>query len=345
LSQKVSTETFLELAKELCIIDVRSPSEYAKAHIPNAINIPLFSDEERAKVGTAYKKQGKEIATLIGLEIVGPKMRTMAEKARKISKGKKLLVHCWRGGMRSESMAWLFEKVGVECILLRGGYKSYRRFSKNQLTQAKKIVILSGSTGSGKTDVLKAIQNQGEQIIDLEGLAHHKGSAFGAIGEPEQDSTEQFENNLFDAFNQLDLNRRIWIEDESKAIGKNYIPDELFKPMRSAKVIRINIPKEERIARLVEEYTHVDKALLIYHLNRISKRLGPQHAKAAIEAVEKDDMQQAVDIALTFYDKAYLYGLSKREEDQIFEINLEHDCPEKNAGELIEFANKNQIAL
>lgn len=241
--------------------------------------------------------------------------------------------------MRSESMAWLFEQVGIECILLRGGYKSYRRYSKNYLTKAQKILILSGSTGSGKTDVLKSIQAQGEQIIDLEGLAHHKGSAFGAIGEPEQHTTEQFENNLFHAFNQLDISKRIWLEDESKAIGKNYIPDELFKPMRSAKVVKINIPKKERIKRLVNEYTHVDKELLIYHLNRIQKRLGPNETKMAIEAVEKGDMAKAVDISLFFYDKAYQFGLSKRDKNNIYELDLEHDNPELNASSIIAFAN------
>ncbi len=337
--QKVSTETFLKLAEELCVIDVRSPSEYAKAHIPKAINIPLFTDEERAQVGTAYKKKGKTIATLIGLEIVGPKMRTLAEQARKISKGNKLLVHCWRGGMRSESMAWLFGTVGIECVLLRGGYKSYRGFSKHQLTQAQNLLILSGSTGSGKTDILKAIQAQGGQIIDLEGLAHHKGSAFGAIGEEEQHTTEQFENNLFHAFAQLDVNQRIWLEDESKAIGKNYIPDELYKPMRTAKVIRINLPKDLRIKRLVEEYTHIDKEILVYHLNRISKRLGPQNTKAATEAVLKGDMELAVDIALGFYDKAYQYGLSKRDKTQIHSLDLTTDEPAKNAKILLDFAD------
>lgn len=343
LAKKITTKNFLERANKYPIVDVRSPEEFAQAHIPGAINIPLFSNEERAEVGTAYKKIGKQQAMLIGLEKIGTKMRTTAEKALSIATEQKLLVHCWRGGMRSESMAWLFEKVGIECTLLRGGYKAYRRYAKNELSSKAKIIILSGSTGSGKTDILKEIQELGEQIIDLEGIAHHKGSAFGGIGEKQQHSTEQFENNLHLAFSKLDLSKRIWVEDESKSIGKNFIPDEFFKQMRKAPVIKINIPKSERIKRLVKDYTFADKELLIYHLNRIKKRLGPMETQMAIESVQKGEMGQAVDISLSFYDKAYAHGLSKRNIKSIFELDLKFDKPRENAKAILKFVNKNKI--
>ena len=322
---KISAKAFLQKGKEIPIVDVRSPGEFKKAHIPGAINIPLFDDEERAIVGTIYKQKSKEKAILKGLEIVGPKMQYLAKKAKKAAKNQQLLVHCWRGGMRSAHMAWLFQIVGVKCTLLEGGYKAYRQFIKQELAQKLKIIILSGSTGSGKTDILHHLQELGEQILDLEGIAHHKGSAFGSIGEKPQYSTEQFENNLYQAFAKLDLSKRVWIEDESKSIGKNFIPDELFLQMRSAPVIKINLPKEERIKRLVKEYTNVDKDILIYHLNRIQKRLGPNETKKAIASVENGDMTYAVDLSLTYYDKAYNYGLSKRNPSQIFELDLEKD--------------------
>lgn len=337
MAKKITTKFFLEQAKELPIIDVRSPAEYAQAHIPGAINIPLFTNEERAEVGTAYKKQTKQKAMLIGLERIGPKMRSTAEQALKMAVDGKLLVHCWRGGMRSESMAWLFERVGIECQLLRGGYKAYRRYAKNELSSKAKIVILSGSTGSGKTDILKEIKKQGEQIIDLEGIAHHKGSAFGAIGEKEQHSTEQFENNLHLVFSKLDLLKRIWVEDESKAIGKNFIPDEFFNQMRKAPVLKINISKEERIKRLVKDYTFADKEILVYHLNRIKKRLGPKETQMAIESVENGEMATAVGISLTYYDKGYAHGLSKRNIKSVTELDLEFDKPKENAEKILEF--------
>ena len=268
-------------------------------------------------------------------------MRETAEKALTIAKDNKLMVHCWRGGMRSESMAWLFERVGIECQILRGGYKSYRRFAKNQLSQKAKIVILSGSTGSGKTDVLKEMQKLGEQIIDLEGIAHHKGSAFGAIGELEQNSTEQFENNLYLEFRKLDIKKNIWVEDESKAIGKNFIPDEFFNQMRKSPVLKINISKEERVKRLVRDYTYADKEILIFHLNRIKKRLGPMETQMAIQAVTDGDMATAVDISLTYYDKGYAHGLAKRNVKQVSELDLEFDRPKENAQALINYKLEN----
>ena len=338
---KISVDKFLQKAENIPIIDVRSPGEFKKAHIPNAINIPLFNDEERAIVGTIYKQKSKEKAILKGLEIVGPKMQYLAKKAKKVAKNQQLLVHCWRGGMRSAHMAWLFQIIGLKVVLLEGGYKAYRQYIKQELAKKLKIIILSGSTGSGKTDILYHLQNLGEQIIDLEGIAHHKGSAFGSIGEKPQYSTEQFENNLYKKTAVLDSSKRIWIEDESKSIGKNFIPDELFLQMRSAPVIKINLPKEERIKRLVKEYTHADKDTLIYHLNRIEKRLGPNETKKAIASVKNGDMTYAVDLSLIYYDKAYNHGLSKRNSSQIFELDLKYDQKE-NAQYILDFFSKKE---
>ena len=279
----IKPKEFLEKGIDIPIIDVRSPAEFAQAHIPGAVNLPLFDNDERAKVGTIYKKQNKDKAILAGLDIVGPKMAKFVVKAKKIAKNNKILIHCWRGGMRSGSMAWLFKTAGLNIEILEGGYKAYRQFIKKEFAKEANITILSGSTGSGKTDILIELVKLGEQIIDLEGIAHHKGSAFGAIGEKKQHSTEQFENNLYKAWAKLDLTKRIWVEDESKAIGLNHIPDEVFLQMRKAPVIKINVPKEVRIKRLVKDYTYADKEILIYHLNRIQKRLGPNETKLAIK--------------------------------------------------------------
>jgi len=241
--------------------------------------------------------------------------------------------------MRSGSMAWLFQTAGLNVEILEGGYKAYRQFIKREFAKQANITILSGSTGSGKTDILKELQKLGEQIIDLEGIAHHKGSAFGAIGEKKQHSTEQFENNLYTAWAKLDLTKRIWVEDESKAIGLNHIPDEIFLQMRQAPVIKINVPKEVRIKRLVKDYTYADKEILIYHLNRIQKRLGPNETKIAIESVQNGDMTYAVNLSLTYYDKAYNYGLLKRELRTVSELNLTEDNPKKTAKKLVLFTN------
>jgi len=331
----IEPKVFLEKGIDIPIIDVRSPGEFAQAHIPGAVNLPLFDNDERAKVGTIYKKQNKDKAIIASLDIVGPKMAKFVIKAQKIAKNNKILIHCWRGGMRSGSMAWLFKTAGLNVEILEGGYKAYRQFIKKEFAKNANITILSGSTGSGKTDILKKLKKLGEQIIDLEGIAHHKGSAFGAIGEKKQHSTEQFENNLYIDWAKLDLTKRIWVEDESKAIGLNHIPDEVFLQMRAADVVKINIPKNIRIKRLVNEYTNADKDLLIHHINRISKRLGPNNAKLAIEAVKQGNMYVAVDISLSFYDKAYDYGLTKREMSNIIEIDIDEDKPENTAKKLL----------
>ena len=203
--QKIDIEEFLRLSATYPVLDVRSPGEYKHAHLPNAISFPLFSDEERKVVGTAYKQQSREQAIKYGLDYFGVKMRKMVEEAEGIianwqktigkdaSSNKTLLVHCWRGGMRSGAVAWLLDLYGFKVYTLVGGYKAFRKWSLSQFEKQYQFRILGGYTGSGKTNLLENLQKQGETTINLEGLAHHKGSAFGNIGMPAQPSQEQFE--------------------------------------------------------------------------------------------------------------------------------------------------------
>ncbi len=340
MTPKLDTESFLQLSQSIPMVDVRSPAEFAKGHIPGAINIPIFTNDERAAVGTIYKQQGKDEAVQLGLEYVGPKLKDFAATASSISANKEILLYCWRGGMRSGSMAWLFETIGLKPKLLQKGYKAYRRHSKSMLSQASKLIILSGCTGTGKTDILKQLKTADEQVIDLEGLANHKGSAFGTIGQEEQLPNEQFENNLYHDWKDLDLNKTIWIEDESAIIGRNYIPQELFDCMRQAPVIKIALDTDIRIKRLVSEYTGVEKELLIATIKRIQKRLDPAEAKLAIEAIEKCNYADAIAYVLNYYDKAYNYGLAKRDPSSIFELDLNEDDPQLNAQKLISFKDK-----
>jgi tRNA 2-selenouridine synthase len=340
MPEYITANTLYKLMESFPLIDVRSPAEFLNGHIPGAYNIPLFTNEERALIGTRYKKSGKDFAIELGLEIVGPKMIEYVRQAKKIAIEKTLIMHCWRGGMRSASMAWLFETIGLKVYLLEGGYKNYRHFNRAILGDAKKIIILSGYTGSGKTDILKALQQKGEQIIDLEGLAHHKGSAFGAIGQEPQPSNEQFENNLTFEWSKLDLNKRIWIEDESITMGKNGIPDTLFNTMRKAPVIRIEIPQPVRAQRLVNEYACFGSAMLEKAIHRIATRLGPQNTKASLDALATNDFSEVARLTLSYYDKAYLKGLSKREPESIKHLAVSDDNPDSTAEILIEMAAK-----
>jgi tRNA 2-selenouridine synthase len=192
-SGKISTGKFLELAENTPVCDVRSPSEFSSGHIPGAVNIPLFSDAERAAVGIRYKKEGRIPAILEGLKRSAPLMTEKLSKALSAAHSGKLLVYCWRGGMRSEAMAWLFSLGDIETEVLEGGYKAYRNYILDRLSEKRKMIVLGGLTGSSKTHIIRHLKSTGHQIIDLEGLANHKGSAFGALGEFPQPSTEHFE--------------------------------------------------------------------------------------------------------------------------------------------------------
>ncbi len=342
LIEKINTDKFFQLRKTIPIIDVRSPAEFKKGHIPEALNIPLFNNEERTVVGTAYKQKGRKKAVKEGLKFVGPKMVDLLQKAEEIAgPEKKLIVHCWRGGMRSESMAWLFSRGEIKCYVLKGGYKKYRNTLRKKMKKNAQIFILGGYTGSGKSELLNELKEMGEQVIDLESKAHHKGSAFGAIGQEEQYSTEQFENLVFEKWKNLDLSGPIWIEDESKMIGRNSIPDELFSQMRSSPVIKIIIDKKERINRLIEEYAAFDNEILIQTIRKIRKRLGGLNCHKAENAVYEGDFYTAIDIVLTYYDKAYEYGLNKRDKNTVFPIPLKSSNNKKNALILKNFIAEN----
>jgi len=339
MAKILAIKEFLSLTDSIPLVDVRSPAEYEHAHIPDAINIPLFSNEERAVVGINYKKDGKETAVIRGLEIVGPKLASFAKKAIKIAPKKKILVHCWRGGMRSSSMAWLFETAGFEVFILEGGYKAYRHFIRDEFDSAQKLIVLGGYTGSGKTEVLKEIEKLGEQFLDLEGVAHHKGSAFGAIGQLAQPTTEQFENDLAKAWQKFDMEKTIWLEDESRQVGRCTIPENLFDKMRSSTMIKIIVPKKVREKRLVVEYGIFDKLLLQQSIERIERRLGGLRTQQSLEALENDDLLKVAEITLEYYDKAYHHGNTKRDKDKIFEINIEIDSPKETAELLLGLVN------
>ena len=334
---KLAPQQFLLLKDEVPVLDVRSPGEYAHGHIPGAISFPLFSDEERAVVGTAYKQQGRDIAFELGLRFVGPKMEDFVKSARKIARDGRLGVHCWRGGQRSDAMAWLLRQAGLDVQTLDGGYKAYRQcvldgFGKGDL----QIVIVGGSTGSGKTKILHALKNAGEQIIDLEGIAHHKGSAFGFIGELPQPTVEQFENNLYEAIRNTSPARKVWLENESRSIGRVYIPDTFWAKMKKAPLMNVRVPLEARVNNLLEDYVLTDKADLEIAFRRIEKKLGGLKLKQAIEFLEQGEYEPAARIALEYYDKTYQYGLETNASPDIRMLEFDHGDPLKIAEALIE---------
>lgn len=336
----LNPEEFLELGKTIPMVDVRTPAEYNDGHIPGAQNIPIFTNDERVVVGTKYKRAGKDSAVLLGLELVGPKLVKFVKQAKKNAKNKKILVHCWRGGMRSGSMAWLFETAGFEVYLLRGGYKAYRAHNRDQFAKKTELVVLGGMTGSGKTDVLHEIKSMGNQVLDLEGVANHKGSAFGALGQADQPTNENFENELARLWSEFDFNKPIWIEDESNSVGAVWISDVLFGRMRKAEVIRMDVPKKDRIERLVKEYACFEIDTLKALVKKIEKRLGGLNVKNAFESLDNGDFHTVADITLAYYDKAYKHGQEKRKGQTIHPLEVEGDHPKENAKAVLDFYAK-----
>ena len=311
MSKVISVKEFIERGSSLPIIDVRSPGEYEQAHIPGALNLPLFTNEERAEVGTIYKKQGKIKAVQRGLEFTGPKMKDFTKFALKL-KSSEILIHCWRGGMRSASMAWLLETVGIKCLILEEGYKAYRHYVLDRFDIPCKIILLGGYTGSGKTEILQELREAKEQVIDLEGLANHKGSAFGSLGQDIQPSTEQFENILCKELEALDYNKIVWVEDESRNVGKVFLPQPFWNQMRTSPLIRIDTPYEIRLERLMRDYACFPLEGLVGSIKKIEKRLGFDKCKKAVDACMAEDRDTAARICLDYYDAAYGNQLTTR---------------------------------
>jgi len=297
------------------IIDVRSPAEFEHAHIPHALNLPLFDNEQRALIGTTYKKQSREAAIKVGLPLFGAKMLPMIETVEAWIKDRQkendltkptIYVHCWRGGMRSAAVAWLLDLYGYKVIQLTGGYKAYRNWVLAQFTIPYSLKVLGGYTGSGKTEILHALQEKNYAVIDLEGLAHHKGSAYGAIGQLPQPSQEMFENIVAEKL--LEVNKKqksIWIEDESQRIGTVLIPTPLFHLMRNSTCYFMTIPFEQRLNFIVEGYGSFDQKSLIEATMRIQKRLGGLETKTAIDFITAGALKEAFSILLKYYDKWY----------------------------------------
>ncbi|QNE41602.1 tRNA 2-selenouridine(34) synthase MnmH [Hymenobacter sp. NBH84] len=309
---RLALPDFLQLPEDLPILDARAPIEFAQGHIPGAVSFPLFSDEERARIGTTYKQINQERAVLLGLDLFGPKMSQMVKQAQKVAPGRAVRLHCWRGGMRSGAVQWLLELAGFRVELLDKGYKDYRRWALAQFTEPRPLRVLGGLTGSGKTDVLHQLAARGEAVLDLEGVARHKGSAFGSIGQPAQPTQEQFENELALLMAALPPTLPAWAEDESRTIGGVHIPPPLFTQLQEAPLVVLEIPRAVRVRKLAEEYGQHDAGALATSVLRIRKRLGGLATKEALAAIGEDDMEKMVSLVLDYYDKTYGHGLEGR---------------------------------
>lgn len=319
------------------LADVRTPAEFAHGHIPGAFNLPLFSNEERVVVGTTYKQVGREEAILLGFDLTGPKWSGFIKQALEVAPDKKIAVHCWRGGMRSGAMAWALDLYGFEVYLIQGGYKNFRRWALDQFQQPANVVVLGGRTGSGKTRILQELALLGEQVIDLEDLAQHQGSSYGTMNKMIQPTQEQFENNLAFQLKDIDRTKRLWLEDESRNIGRLTIPTPVFNQMSQAMLVDIHVDLEQRVRALTLEYGLLDKEFLIICTSRIHKRLGPVQTKQAIAAINEGNMEEFIRIVLVYYDKTYHKDLGKRNAENVFSMNITSAEIAENAKQILIF--------
>ena len=333
MPQTFTTSEFLTVPG--IILDVRSPAEYEQGHIPGAISFPLFDNEERSQVGICYKQQGRDAAVELGLAIVGPKLASFVAQAKILAPDRMLRIHCWRGGMRSGSMAWLMETAGFQVALLDRGYKGFRHWVRSTFATPKPILTLGGMTGTGKTEILHALAERGEQILDLEHDANHRGSSYGNLGLPPQPSTEQFENLIAVQWVKVVCRRPVWIESESRMVGTCRVPDELFSQMVAAPIFQVERSRSERIALLLEAYGSSDREQLIAATERLRKRLGRERTQAAIHFIQQGNLVGAIELVLNYYDKTYLFDLQRRNVP-IYPVNVAGLSAAKSAALLIE---------
>jgi len=319
----LTLENFWTLREQLPLVDARSEGEFAQSHIPGAINIPILNNAERIQVGTLYKQAGPEKATLKGFELVGPRFHLIQREALRNFPNKKVILYCWRGGMRSQILSWLLTQVGFEVYRLAGGYKTYRTFTFNEVRKPYPLLVLGGKTGAAKTVLLQKLKERGEQVVDLEGLANHKGSSFGAIGLPAQPTVEQFENLLAEQLRVMHPHQAIWAENESRRIGRIILPDPFYLQLTQSPRIEIEKTDQERIAHIASEYAALDREELSAAVLRLQKRLGGDRTKQALDAIQAHQPEIWIPILLQYYDKTYTYDLDRHEVSKTIHLNLE----------------------
>lgn len=299
-------------------LDVRSPSEYAEDHVPGAISCPVLDDGERALVGTLHAEQGAFEAKKVGAALVSRRIATILETvARDQPRGWSPLVYCWRGGKRSESLAHVLNEIGFPAVRLEGGYRTWRRHVVARLATLPgefRYRVVCGVTGSGKSRLLAALAAEGAQVLDLEGLAQHRGSLLGDLPGAPQPSQKAFETAIHEAYGRLDPRRRVWVESESRKIGALQVPDALLARMREARCVLLELPTAARIALLKEEYAHflADPAALAARLAHLKALHGQATIGRWSALAHAGDFDALVhDLLASHYDPTYLRAMQR----------------------------------
>lgn len=301
------------------LVDVRSPGEFAVGTIPGSVNVPLFTDEERAMIGTVYKQESTAAARRLAMMTVSPKIPQIVEQMEELMKRGELVIFCWRGGMRSYAACTFMDLLRYPIKRLRGGYRAYRQLVMDHLGSyegiASPVVVLHGMTGVGKTRLLLMLKERGHQVLDLEGMANHRGSVFGAIGLGNPHNQKTFEAVLWEGIRELDPNRPVFMEAESRRIGRSVMPEWLDQNKKAGTHCLITAPVAERVERLMEDYLpHEDEAVrtaLYDALETIRKRMSRNDFEEYHELLDKQEYAAfTAKLLRDYYDPKYKHALS-----------------------------------
>jgi tRNA 2-selenouridine synthase len=300
------------------IIDVRSPSEFAEDHVPGAINCPVLDDAQRAEIGTLYKQVSSFAARRRGAVLVARSIADHVE--RQFSRHERdwlPLVYCWRGGERSGALAHVLARIGWRVRQLEGGYRAYRRWvvdTLERLPVTLDLRVICGTTGSGKSRLLRHLQNAGAQVLDLEALAHHRGSVLGGLPGLPQPSQKMFDSRIWTALRELDPRRPVYVESESRKVGQLRVPAALIERMRAARCLRIELPFAERVRLLRDEYAHFESAPaeLLAQVDCLTALHGRERVGEWKRLIERAEWEPFVARLLAeHYDPSYLRSIQR----------------------------------
>ncbi len=293
------------------LVDIRSPQEFEEFHIPGAVNVPLFDNEEKRLIGYVYRNRGVEKAKELGEEIAKRKLEEFYRTFKELKeKYENVIVYCWRGGMRSQGMCEAMSRMGIDLFRLRGGYRAYRQFilkDMERIMENIKFLVLTGKTGVGKTKVLRELKRKGYPVLDLEDLAKDRGSVFGSVGIRSQVSQKMFDSLLYEELRSIGEGL-VFVEDESRRIGNLYIPDPVWEKKNEGIYIEVKASLERRVENILEDYTSEEgwEEEALEAVKKIRKYLGPQRFEYLMEKFEEKDYREIVRFLIEeYYDKKY----------------------------------------
>jgi tRNA 2-selenouridine synthase len=318
LSRTAAADALARLGEFDALIDARSESEFAQDRVPGAVNWPSLNDAQRADVGTQYKQESPFEAKKRGAALVARNIAAHIEReTAALPKGWRPLVYCWRGGQRSGALATVLSQIGWQVELLDGGYREYRRTVVADLAtlpQKLELRVVCGTTGSGKSLLLQVLKKRGEQVLDLEALANHRGSVLGLVPGQRQPGQKMFESLLWHQLRCIDTTRRVWVESESRKVGDLQVPPSLVQHMRAAPCVNLQLGLDARVALLLSEYRHFvdDIGAFCERLDALRTLRGHEVVNAWQEAARGGRVDTVVrELLVTHYDPVYLQSMRR----------------------------------